>query len=196
MAGPCYDCRAVALPECDSGEEAFVRWLPIAISILAGLVLIVGPVTGGDRAAVAEPPRPAQPEPTATDDTPIVDPEPLVVPLYMPYTAARYDETQPPPLAPIFHGYVAALTPSGRQACAPATHILLLQPEGTPGNTGIAALVQGGSDPNLTLDLYIAEYVEVKGTQDVAPEACRQVTQRLLHVREITIIRLPPGLMR
>jgi hypothetical protein len=180
----------VALPERTRWERAVVRWM-LVVGVVALSFAIASTAASGSHETLVR--SPAQPEPTATDGTPVVDPEPQPVPLYLPYLGDGDDKTQPPPLAPVFRGHVAALTASGREACAPAKHILLREPEGTPANTAIAALVQGLPDPQLTLDLYIGEYVELKGTQEIAPRDCRQVTPWLVRVRDIRIIRLPPG---
>lgn len=178
----------IPLPERTRWERSIVRWM-----LIAGLVVVSFAIGAASATSEASTYAPAQPEPTATDGTPVVDPEPQPVPLYLPYLGQGDDKAQPPPLAPVFRGYVAALTASGREACAPAKHVLLREPEGTPANTAIAALVQGLPDPQLTLDLYIGEYVELKGTQEIAPEDCRPVTPWLVRVRDIRIIRLPPG---
>jgi hypothetical protein len=178
-----------------------VRTLTVGISLALALLVLAARVSGA--------PADQQPEPTSTPEspltsepttapeptsgTPVVDPEPLVLPLYLPRVEAAYDETVPPPVVPTARGYLAEMQRAGREACPPARHILLTKPEGTPGNKAVAVLVQDLPDPELTLDLYVAEYVEVKGIEELAPEACRQVTSRLIRVRELRVIDLPPG---
>ena len=71
--------------------------------------------------------------------------------------------------------------------------MLLTRPEGSSGNTAVAAVYASPDDPSLNLDLYVSDYVSVTGTEDLAPAACRSVTRRLIEVRELEVIPLPPG---
>ena len=138
----------------------------------------------------------AQPDPSPTpeaQETPFVDPGEIPLPLYLPRLAQRDDRLAPPPLTVGARGFVAALNRRGREACDPATHALLAQPEGSVGNRAVAVLVQEGTEPALTLDLYIGEYVEVAGTDSTSAIDCWPVTERLIGVRRIRVVERPPG---
>lgn len=126
------------------------------------------------------------------DGTPITEPEPELHPLYLPFVSVDFDPLLPPPLESRWRGWVGALTPSGRTACQPATHVLLDLPEGTRGVRAIAVLrPMNPDDPALTLDLVVGEYVEVIGASEPPPAACI-VTWQSLAVGVITVLDPPP----
>ena len=118
--------------------------------------------------------------PTPPGGTPVTEPVPELVPLHLPYVTVNFDALLPPPLESRFRGWVGVLTPSGREACYPATHVLLDRPEGTLGVQAIAVMLpMRPDDPDLTLDLFAGEYVEVIGTSGPAPEPCIVTWQKL-----------------
>lgn len=141
----------------------------------------------------ASPPRQPGTTTPPPEDTPIVDPDPEPEPLFLPLVLARADKTEPPPLLPEVQGYVAVLTRAGREACAPATHAVLARPEGTPGNTAVAVAYASPDEPDMNLDLYVTDFVVAGGIEDLAPPECRIVSTRLLEVRRIRVVPLPPG---
>ncbi len=130
--------------------------------------------------------------PIPLDGTPITDPEPELHPLYLPYVSVEFDALLPPPLETRSLGWVGSLTPSGREACHPATHVLLELPEGTRGNRAIAVLrPMYPEDPAINFDLFVGEYVDVVGASEPAPAACI-ITRQQLAVGTITALDPPP----
>lgn len=141
---------------------------------------------------------PASQEPTETaspapDETPIVDPVPKPHPSYLPALMRGVDRTEPPPLTPEVGGFVAVLSRDGRSACAPATHALLAEPEGSSPNHAVAVVYADPDRADLNLDLYVSDFVLASGLEDLAPPACRQVARRLIAVRRLTVVEVPPG---
>lgn len=115
--------------------------------------------------------------------TPIVDPIPVLEPVYLPLAMRKYDPRLPDALAFSFDGYVTALNREGRQTCAPATHLLLSAPEGTPGNKVIAALY---STRRVELDFYVNLCVHISGPVSLTSTACqRGFTWQLVDVTSI-----------
>jgi len=129
----------------------------------------------------------------AGEETPVVEPPPLPTPLHLPLVLRGYDRRWPGPVLPEARGYVAGLLRAGREACAPGTHVLLRDPEGTPHNTALAVLWSGPATPDINLDLYIADFVELRGLEDLAPPVCREmVSPRLIEVRAIRAVLVTP----
>jgi hypothetical protein len=141
-------------------------------------------------APVRQEPPPTAPTP---DRTPVVDPLPLPLPIFLPSLLCGVDRAQPPPLTPEYRGFVAALLRSGRQACAPATHVLLVDREGKWPNAAVAVLYTDPDRPDLNLDLYVSDFVVVSGLEDVAPDACQEVARRILEVSKVEVVPVPPG---
>jgi hypothetical protein len=139
-------------------------------------------------------PAQATAEPTPpVPETPIVDPEPVPPPIYLPSAERGVDAAKPPPVTPGVKGYVASLTAAGRRACAPATHVILALPEGSTGNEAVAVAYSAPDRPEINLDLYVTDFVEAGGLEDLAPAECRPVTRRILRVEWVRSIPLPPG---
>jgi len=138
------------------------------------------------------------PGPTASTseplETPVVDPEPAPGRVFLPRVIRGEDAALPPPIVPVEHGWLASLTERGREACAPATHVLLEKREGALHNRTVAVLDDLLVD--LSLDLFIGEFVEVNGTESMSPEACRSLTSRLIGVTWIRRVPRPPGVER
>jgi hypothetical protein len=149
----------------------------IAASVVPGLPTAAAPI--------------AQGQPTPPDGTPIVDPVPELRPIFLPLAVQRYDPRLPGPVGDAIEGYVAALTRAGRDACSPATHVLLTRPEGTRGAETVAVAFAGRPGPDLNLDFYLGEYVRVTGATDVAPEAC-VIAWRSVRVATLTVVDTPP----
>jgi len=148
---------------------------------------------------IGGPARPAPPFALAQSGTPVLPtPTPLVVPIltpapiYLPELHQGYDPLLPGPIEARAEGWLAALTERGRKACAPATHVLLRDPEGSTGNVAHAVLFASRPDPELTLDLYIGEYVELSGTSQLAPPDCDVVTWRSIAVSAIREKEIEP----
>lgn len=129
--------------------------------------------------------------------TPIVDPVPTEtpppLPLYLSIVHRDYDPRLPGPVPSRLEGYVAKLQPDGRRDCAPASHALLDSPEGSAGARVISLLHRARPEPELNLDLYLGDYVEVTGPVSMAPERCRHLTWQIMAVSQITGRELPPG---
>ncbi len=134
---------------------------------------------------------------SVAQSTPVVDPSPPPTPapdpLYLTLVSKAYDPLIPGPLVSTAQGYVAKLNPAGREACRPATHILLDKPEGTASASPLALLYRSRPDPMLNLDLYLGDYVEVSGLGSLTPEACRSLTWQQIAVRGIEQREVPPG---
>ena len=124
------------------------------------------------------------------DGTPIVNPpDPTPRPVYVPYLNKNWDPLSPEAVTNVFTGWLAVLQPDGRTACAPATHVLLRYPEGTLDNP-----VEGVVEPaaaNMVLDLFVGDYVELRGGVDLAPVGCR-ITWRLIRTNRVRSTELPP----
>ena len=157
-----------------------------ALCALTCLVLGTGVGHARPRTAPA-----LQPVPTPGDGTPIVDPQPEPRPVFLPLTALDHDPLLPVPVGDALEGYVAALTRTGRDACAPATHVLLTQPEGTRGAQTVAVAFAARPEPALNLDFYLTEYVRVTGATDLTPAAC-SIVWRSVRVETIEILDRPP----
>lgn len=158
------------------------------------------------RPGTTTPPVETAPAPAATDDatpsvtpppeTPIVDPDPpLPRPIFLPWLGSRESAALPPPIVAGALGYVVSLNARGRSACAPATHVLLEQTEGSRDNRVVAAVFQDLPDPLLTLDLYANDLVRVAGFESSTVAECRSVveTRRLIGVRTLVRVVRPPG---
>jgi hypothetical protein len=167
-----------------------MRWMMLLVAILA---LVTGSFTW-DGAAIG---RSAAAQPGSTEtpvgppETPIVDPDPPPGRIFLAWVARGEDATEPPPLVADGQGFVATLNARGRVACAPATHVLLAEREGTLHNHVLAALA--ADSPDVTLDFFIGEYVAIAGTESTAPATCQDLTARLLGVRRIERVPHPPG---
>jgi len=162
--------------------------LLIALALAAALAALPSWAPTATAADHGLPHHPLQPA-----ETPIVDPQPQPRPLHLPALLRSLSPTEPPPLTPEASGFLAALTLSGRRACAPATHVLLTGREGSAGNTVVAVLFADREQPALNLDLYVSDYVVVAGLEDETSAECRSITRRLIEVREIRSITVPPG---
>lgn len=147
--------------------------------LLGGLAWAPSPSVPGASAQAA----PAQ-------STPIIDPEPVPDPVFLPALAKAHDPRLPEPLPSTHRGYVAELRALGRERCAPASHVLLDRPEGTVGAEALAVLRRARGGPNL--DLYAGAYVEVFGLADHAPAECRILTPWLIEVTAIKEVEPPP----
>lgn len=138
----------------------------------------------------------------ATTGTPIVEPSPSPVPtpeprpLYLPFVPDGYDPRAPGPVPAAAQGFVAKLTVAGRRACAPASHVLLSEPEGTVATVPLALLHSARPDPPLNLDLYLGDYVEVTGLSSMKPSSCPIDTWQLMAVRAIELRERPPRARR
>jgi hypothetical protein len=162
-----------------------------AASLLALLVILFATTAAALASGVDQ-----GPEPTVTpgaDETPIVDPQPQPLPVYLPCAARRADRALPPPLLPDARGFVASLSRTGREACSPATHVLLAEREGTSPNSAAAVVYASPRNPEINLDLYVSDFVVVSGLEDNAPTACSGVTRRLIEVRAVRVVPVPPG---
>jgi hypothetical protein len=129
--------------------------------------------------------------PAAPQQTPIIDPLPVLRPAFLPFALRGYNPQLPEPLSSTVRGYVAELRALGRERCAPATHVLLDKPEGVLGAAAIGVLHARRPGPNL--DLYAGEFVEVGGTTSLAPTPCLILTEWLIEARTVKVIDLPPG---
>jgi hypothetical protein len=156
-----------------------------ALVLLAFGVLLAG----GEREA---PPAKAQGTPPEATPTPLVIPVHTPAPLFLPDLLQGYDPLLPGPIESRAEGWLAPLTSRGRRACAPATHVLLRDPEGTLNNFALAVLRAAFPDPALNLDLFIGEYVLLSGTSEQAPDACDVVTWRSIIVEAIEEKEVPP----
>ncbi len=162
-------------------------------AVVAALVLAAGAIAqGGHRFGSAERDQPVPDVAFAQGGTPVLPtPTPLVVPvltpspLYLPLTHQEYDPLLPGPIESRAEGYLTSLTASGKRACAPATHVLLRDPEGSRDNEARAVLSAARSDPDLNLDLYVGEYVELTGTTHLTPPDCDVLTWRHIAVGAI-----------
>jgi len=130
----------------------------------------------------------------APQETPIIDPLPVLRPAYLPFAVRAYDPQLPEPLSSTVRGYVHSLRAVGLERCAPATHVLLDRPEGRPEARALAVLRAPRRGPNL--DFYVGRFVELSGLLGFAPAACSILTDWLIDVASITVIELPPGTAR
>jgi hypothetical protein len=169
----------------------------VGLAVVGGLLAVAATLArppGDQRSAPALAAQPTMAEGTGT---PIVDPEPSpgppAGPVYLPRLMAVYDTHSPGPVLAEAQGYVADLSPAGRLACSPATHVLLRRPEGTVGSTPVAVLYRASTDPNTNLDFYVNRLVTVTGRDSIAPAACRSLTWELLAVEKVEQIEQPPG---
>ncbi len=166
------------------------RWavlLALALGVLALTVVSVGwPAGARGRATRAS--APAQGTPTI-----VVEPTSVPRPAYLPSLLLAYDSRLPEPLTTRLEGYVVKLTREGREACAPATHVLQTRPDGFPNAVAHAVLHSPHPEPELTLDLYLGEYVEVFGFSSLAPETCQSLSWQHLQVEAIRRVIVPPG---
>lgn len=164
------------------------RWaILLGLAILTLLLASLGWPVG---ASVRTGPRlgPGQETPTV-----IVEPTAEPRPAYFPRLLRVYDERLPEPVTTRLEGYVVKLTRDGREACAPATHVLQSRPDGFPNAVAHAVLHSPHPEPELNLDLYLGEYVEVFGFSSLAPEACVTLTWQHLRVEALRRVILPPG---
>lgn len=158
----------------------------------AGAIAAIALIAATAALSASEPGARAAGGPRPSDGTPITEPVPELHPLYLPFASVEFDPLLPPPVETRFSGWVGALTPSGRTACHPATHVLLTLPEGTGGNRAIAVLrPMVPDDPSLNFDLFAGEYVEVVGAAEPAAEACI-ITWLQVAVGVITALDPPP----
>lgn len=125
--------------------------------------------------------------------TPIIDPEPVPDPVFLPALAKAHDPRLPEPLPSTHAGYLAELRALGRERCAPASHVLLDRPEGALGAEALAVLRRARGGPNL--DLYAGAYVEVFGLADHAPAECQILTPWLIEVTAIKEVEPPPPVL-
>lgn len=134
---------------------------------------------------------PATAAPGRQESTPIVNPPPPTPhPIYAPYVNKQWDPLSPEPVGGTAIGWLAALQPDGRAACAPATHVLLRFAEGTPSNVVEAVIAPAA--PQLALDLFVGDYVSLSGGVDVAPDACRFLTWKILYATRARSAEPPP----
>lgn len=140
----------------------------------------------------AAPPEPrAAASPPRQESTPIVvPPDPTPRPIYAPYVHKNWDPLAPEPVGNTALGWLAALQPDGRTACVPATHVLLRFPEGTVNN--VVEAVVAPASPGLTLDLFVGDYVTLSGGVDLAPDACRFLTWRMILAQRARSADPPP----
>jgi len=162
----------------------------IAAVCMIVVVIALGAGAGADGAPRTAA-RAAVPAATPGEGTPITEPEPELLPAFLPIAVSAYDARLPEPAESAIEGYVAALTRAGRSACAPATHVLLTGPEGTRGVQTVAVLHAARPGPALNLDFHLGEYIRAAGTIDLAPSAC-SITWRRLRVESITVLDIPP----
>lgn len=161
-----------------------------SVAALCALVcLVLGAGIGHAKAPIAT--NALQPAATPGDGTPIVDPQPELHPVFLPLVAKDYDPFLPVPVGNALEGYLASLTRAGRDACAPATHVLLTQPEGTRGAQTVAVVYAARPEPALNLDFYLSEYIQVTGATDLAPAAC-SIVWRSMRVSSIVVLDRPP----
>lgn len=129
--------------------------------------------------------------------TPIVEPEPTEPtpgePLALPWVTSGYDPRAPGPVLSQAQGYIVTLEPMGRRACAPATHALLNRRPGDPEARAVAVLYRDSPDPNTNLDFHLGLAVTVVGVEALTPPSCRPVTWRLIGVRHVAPLEVPPG---
>lgn len=141
-------------------------------------------------ANAAPPGAPAAAAPARQDSTPIVNPPgPTPRPIYVPYLNKAWDPLSPEPVTNVFKGWLAVLQPDGRTACAPATHVLLRYAEGTLDNPVEGVVAPAVAD--MVLDLFVGDYVELRGGVDLAPEGCR-ITWRLVRANRVRSAEPPP----
>ncbi|MEO8083680.1 MAG: hypothetical protein ABI780_07660 [Ardenticatenales bacterium] len=134
---------------------------------------------------------PATAAPSRQESTPIVNPPPPTPhPIYAPYVNKLFDPLSPEPVGSTAIGWLAVLQPNGRAACAPATHVLLRFPEGTANN--VVEAVVAPASPQLTLDLFVGDYVTLNGGIDIASDACRFLTWRILYATRARSAEPPP----
>lgn len=124
------------------------------------------------------------------EPTPIIEPQPLPKPIFLPLALRTYKASAPDPLDNERTGHLTGLSPSGREACRPAAYALLDRPEGRPGAQALAVLYAGPRAPNL--DLFVGEAVRLSGVLHAAPAACRLFTPWMMEVEKIERIELPP----
>jgi len=174
--------------------------LVAVVAVVLAAWQTVDPGGTPDRARAGS--RPAQETPTVIvepspgpQETPtvIVEPSPVPRPIYLPRSLASYDPRVPEPLQTRGQGYLVKLTQAGRTACAPATHVLQDRPEGVVNARPWAVLHSPHPEPELNLDLYVGEYVEVFGFSSLTPDECRSLTWQILSVEALRRIVLPPG---
>lgn len=128
-----------------------------------------------------------QPRPTPTQDI-ITEPTPR--PAFMPIAMRRWDPRVPPPLIPVWQGYVDRMTRAERAACAPATHVMLDGRPGAPESRPVGLLYADRGD--LELDFYIEYALEVSGLVDVAPATCEIGPRLIMGVKTFKVLQLPP----
>lgn len=155
-----------------------------ALALLAVLAVATLPT-------VAQPDPPAAAAPVPQESTPIViPPAPTPRPIYAPYLNKQFDPLSPEPVGNTATGWLAALQPDGRTACAPATHVLLRYAEGTLPNPVEAVVAPAAA--GLALDLFVGDHVELRGGIDVAPERCRFLTWRMILASRVRSVAPPP----
>ncbi len=160
-----------------------MRMPPVLASLLVAAAA-VAPALEGPRP-------PAAAAPVAQESTPIVvPPPPTPRPIYAPYLNKQFDPLAPEPVGNTAVGWLAALQPDGRTACAPATHVLLRYAEGTLNNAVEAVVVPAVE--GLALDLFVGDHVELRGGIDLAPAGCRFLTWRMVLASRARAVPPPP----
>ncbi|MFN8424498.1 MAG: hypothetical protein U0470_14340 [Anaerolineae bacterium] len=137
----------------------------------------------------AAPAAPATAAPGRQESTLIVNPAADAASDH-PYARTSSGTLSPEPVGGTAIGWLAALQPDGRAACAPATHVLLRFAEGTTSNVVEAVIAPAA--PQLALDLFVGDYVSLSGGVDVAPNACRFLTWKILYATRARSAEPPP----
>ena len=165
----------------------------IAVGLLGGLLALAGlhAVQAANAAAGLTAGSGAIGLAPLQEPTPVIDPQPMPEPIYLPLAQRTYDAAAPGAIASTLRGHLTELSRTGREACWPATHALLDRPEGAVDVKVLAVLRSAA--PGVNLDFHVGDYVESGGVVDLAPAACRVLTEWSQAVERIESIPVPPG---